>query len=132
VTDAPTEKAAAGWYEQASSMRYWNGTRWTDRYAPLPPPPADGGESRQTLIWALALAFGVAGALAWDAPAIAYFWPLGLGGAGLALSIVAYSKDKERPWFANIAIVASLIAIAIGIAGHSQIEDARETLNLFR
>jgi len=37
VSDVPTESTAAGWYEQAGSLRYWDGGQWTDQMAPLPP-----------------------------------------------------------------------------------------------
>jgi Protein of unknown function (DUF2510) len=133
VSDAPSQKAPAGWYEQGSTLRYWSGSTWTDHYAPLPQQAkTDGPSPNRELVWALSLAFGVAAALAWDAPVIAYYWPLGLGGAGLALAVVAYTQDKRMPWFAVIAVVASLIGIALGVAGHAQVEDARESLEFLK
>jgi Protein of unknown function (DUF2510) len=129
VDDASRESAAAGWYEHEATLRYWDGERWTDHFAPLSAAGESPENSTPALIWGLSLAFGVAGALAWDAPAIAYFWPLGLGGAGMALAIVGYSKGSEVPWFAVIAVIASIVAILLGVSGHSQLEDARNSLN---
>jgi hypothetical protein len=129
--DAPRENAAAGWYEHEASLRYWDGEKWTGHFAPLSTTEASIENSTPVLLWGLSLAFGVAGALAWDAPAIAYFWPLGLGGAGIALAIVGYSKGSEVPWFAVVAVIASIVAILLGVSGHSQLEDARNSLNEF-
>lgn len=81
-----------------------------------------------TLIWAMSLACGVAGALGWDAPVLAYYWPLGLGGAGLALAIPAYLTGSKVPWFAAVAIIASVVAVVVGLNGHSDIEHVRNQL----
>ncbi|GAA2008124.1 DUF2510 domain-containing protein [Nocardioides kribbensis] len=42
-----SEKAAPGWYVPSSNpntRRYWDGTRWTDQYAPLDAPKAESSQ----------------------------------------------------------------------------------------
>jgi Protein of unknown function (DUF2510) len=122
--------ARAGWYRQGDTRRYWDGERWTESYAPLESPAVKATELAAMIIWALSLGFGVAGVLAWDAPALAYYWPLGFGGAGVALALIGYATNRsEVPLWALIALLASIGSIAIGVAGHSQLEDARTELD---
>jgi hypothetical protein len=113
-----------GWYTIDEVLRYWDGQDW----AATEPALAPSGTETKTVIWALALACGVAGALGWDAPVIAYYWPFALGGAGVALSIVASRLEGDTPWWAIIAVIASVIALLIGIDGHNQINEARDSL----
>lgn len=47
------------------------------------------------LVRAMSLASGVAGVLAWGAPVIAYYWPLGLGGAGLEADQEGSNKPSD-------------------------------------
>ena len=70
-------------------LRYWDGESWTDNYH-----PGDMWTSNATvrdLLWGLSLGFGVSGggAAAFGVPVLAYYFPLGLGAAGLALAIAA-------------------------------------------
>ena len=39
-TPVPTAAAAAGWYPQAGQHRYWDGSQWTDHFAPAVTAPA--------------------------------------------------------------------------------------------
>jgi hypothetical protein len=114
----------AGWYpaEDGDGLRYWNGDKWTEQRAPA----VESEPTAKDVICALSLAFGVAGALAWDGPVLAFYWPLSLGGAGLALALAAGNMKGRTPWFAIVAVIASVIALAIGIDGRSQMEDVRE------
>jgi Protein of unknown function (DUF2510) len=41
VSDAPSQGTPAGWYEDAGSLRYWDGGQWTDQRAPVPPAAAE-------------------------------------------------------------------------------------------
>lgn len=94
-----------------------------------PPPPIQVGEEAATVIlWAFAFAFGVAGVLAWKAPAIVFFWPLGLGGAGAALILVARTLGDAPQW-ATLAVIAVVGSLIIGVLGLLTIEDARRDLN---
>lgn len=88
-------------------------------------PAPDAESAAKAILWALSLACGVAGCLAYGAPAIFYVWPLGLGGASLALAIVAYQAEGEGPWFAGIALIAGLVSLSFGITGYNDIEEAR-------
>jgi Protein of unknown function (DUF2510) len=122
-------KAGAGWFPDpadAKTMRFWDGTRWTEQRAPT---PAEDENGATTAVWALALACGVAGALAWDAPAIAYFWPLGFGGAGLSAALVARRMKGDTPWWAIVAVIASIVGLVVGGSGHQQLDDVRGQLN---
>jgi hypothetical protein len=111
-------------------MRYWDGERWMSYYAPPTAAPAHIEAAMNNIIWAISLAFGVAGVLAWEAPVVDYFWPLGLGGAGLSCAIVAYRKDQRTPWFGTVAVIASVIGIIMGIHGVSQLNDVRDSLSM--
>jgi len=117
------EKAAPGWYEQDDHLRYWDGASWG-----AVAPPVKDSLNATAVVWALALAFGIAGAAGWEAPTIAFYWPLGLGAAGVALSLLARSMEGETPWWAIIAVIASVAALIIGIEGLNQINDLREGL----
>jgi hypothetical protein len=80
----------------------------------------------------MSLAFGLAGVGAWDAPIIAYYWPLGFGAASLGLAIAAgTASEGKTPWFAFVAVLAALGALAMGFDGHSQMQDVRDGLNQF-
>jgi hypothetical protein len=120
-------KADAGWFpdpDDAKTVRFWDGTRWTEQRAPA---PVNVENIVATAVWALALACGVAGVLAWQAPAIVFFWPLGLGGAGASLILVARTLGEPPQWslLASLAVVGSLILGGLGLLA---IEDARSDL----
>lgn len=117
----------AGWYDDSDGLRYWDGQRWTNQRAPS----HDFEPMTKTILWAMSLATGVAGCLAWGAPVLAYYWPLGLGGASIALAIAAWELRGKVPWYGAIAVIAALVAIAIGISGYGDVEDARRALDEF-
>jgi hypothetical protein len=127
---AEKQKADAGWFpdpNDAKTLRFWDGEAWTDQRAPLP--KELDSDDVTTAVWALSLACGVAGALAWDAPVLAFYWPLGLGAAGIATALVARRMAGPTPWWAVIAVIASIIAVIIGGDGRQQLDDARNQLN---
>jgi sterol desaturase/sphingolipid hydroxylase (fatty acid hydroxylase superfamily) len=95
------------------------------------PPSSDIEPMFKTLLWALSLAAGTAGALAWAAPVVAFFWPLGFGGASIALAMAAWELRGPTPWYGWVAVVAGLFALAIGIVGYLEIEDVRTGLDVF-
>ena len=37
MSDAPSQNTPAGWYEDSGSLRFWDGDKWTDQRAPVPP-----------------------------------------------------------------------------------------------
>jgi hypothetical protein len=123
MSELSSQQAPPGWYEQNDGLRYWDGQRWLE----IEPPLREQTDTK-TIMWALALAFGVAGVLAWDAPVIAYYWPMGLGGAGVAVSLAARQIQGKTPWWAMIAVVASVAALAIGVQGQSDLNDSRSNL----
>jgi uncharacterized protein DUF2510 len=57
MSDALTQDAAAGWYEEDQGLRYWDGTSWTAQRAPRPLKPLTQREI------ASAVMLGVLGAL---------------------------------------------------------------------
>jgi hypothetical protein len=117
-----------GWYDDRSSgLRYWDGQRWTSQRAPSP----NFEPMTKAILWAMSLASGVAGVLGWAAPVIAFYWPLGLGGASLAFAIAARELRGRTPWYGVIALITALVAVGIGIVGYFDIEDARTALDEF-
>jgi hypothetical protein len=118
----------AGWYEDGDDgLRYWDGRGWTSQRVP----GQDFEPAIKTVLWAMSLALGVAGVLGWGVPVLAFYWPLGLGGAGLAVAAATRGLRGKTPWYAIIALIAALVAVGIGIAGYSEIEDARNALDEF-
>jgi len=103
--------------------RYWDGQKWLE----IEPSVREQTDTK-TILWALALALGVAGVLAWDAPVIAYYWPMGLGGAGVAVSLAARQLQGKTPWWAIIAVLTSVAALVIGVQGQSDLNDSRSSL----
>lgn len=52
------ESPPPGWYpdpQAADQQRYWDGTQWTDQFAPKAPTPAMSGRNLMILGWALSL-----------------------------------------------------------------------------
>jgi uncharacterized protein DUF2510 len=126
LSSDPQAAPPAGWYDNDSDgLRYWDGREWTSQRAPA----VDLEPLAKTILWAMSLGFGIAGILAWDAPVLAYFWPLGFGGASVALAVAAHRLKGETPWFATIALIAGLVAIGLGIAGYSEVQDARSAFD---
>ena len=133
----PDAKATpAGWYPNpaGSGLRYYSGAAWTESYHPGHA-TRDEGASPRDVLWGLALGFGVAGGLpaAIGIPVLAYYFPLGLGGAGLAIAIAAAMSGKgDTPWWAFVAVIASIYAIAQGGSGYDEFSSASEGLNDLR
>jgi len=92
--------------------------------APTQEPPQ---AENSIVLWALALAFGAAGAVAWKAPVIAFFWPLGMGVASLTLALVAKPLGRPPSW-AIIAVLLGFVAVGLGLAGMVALDDARNGL----
>lgn len=124
----PQQERPPGWYPaELDGLRFWDGDRWTEHRAPeieLDPEPI-----AKTVVWALSLGFGVAGVLAWEAPVIAFYWPLGLGGGSLALAVAASGLRGPTPWFGRVAVVVAVIALLMGLSGMSDLQEAREGLD---
>ncbi len=122
----------AGWHANPAGpgLRYWDGTEWTENYHPGHS-GSEAGTPKETL-WALSLGFGVAGGLpaAVGMPVLGFYFPLGLGGAGAALAIAAFTSGRGgSPWYAWVAIVASLLAIVSGADGLQQFNDSSSALS---
>ena len=126
-----TPERLAGWYDNPDGpgLRYWDGGTWTNSYHPGHGP---AGATNQDVLWGLALGFGVAGGVIGllTIPPIAFYWPLGLGAAGLALGVAAMTTKGEdkTPWYAFVAVIGSLLALALGIDAYGEFQDASEEL----
>jgi hypothetical protein len=121
---------AAGWYDNPGGpgIRYWDGESWTGSYHPGHPEPA---AAHRTLLWAISLAFGVAGGVvgALSIPVLAFYWPLGFGAAGLATAIAALTvKGPPSPWYAIIAVIGSVAALGLGISAYNEFQDVQNDL----
>jgi Protein of unknown function (DUF2510) len=138
--------APAGWYTdpEGPDERWWDGGRWTERYRsaeqdsrkqePEPEERAREGVGRTTskdLLWGLSLAFGAVGgtAAAFGVPVISFYIPLGFGIAGAALAIAALTTPGKSPWWAIVAVVASIGGIVVGVDGYSQYNDIQNKLD---
>jgi hypothetical protein len=132
AAESASQQAAhpPGWYRtpEGPGLRYWDGTKWTESYHPG---SLDDSPTRRELIWALALGFGATGGVVGflSIPIAAFYFPLGFGTAGAALSIVALTQEGETPWYAAVAIIASIAALALGISAYSDYSDAQEGLD---
>jgi hypothetical protein len=123
MSEEVEQQSPPGWYERNDRLGYWDGQKWLDIE-----PPARVETDAKTILWGLALALGVAGVLGWDAPVIAYYWPMGLGGAGIAVSLVARQLRGKTPGWAILAVLASVAALVIGLQGQSDLNDSRSNL----
>jgi hypothetical protein len=138
--------APAGWYAdpEGPDERWWDGERWTGRHRsveqdsgeqePEPEERAREGVGRTTskdLLWGLSLAFGAVGgtAAAFGVPVISFYIPLGFGIAGAALAIAALTTPGKSPWWAIVAVVASIGGIVVGVDGYSQYNDIQNKLD---
>jgi uncharacterized protein DUF2510 len=139
--------APAGWYAdpEGQDERWWDGERWTERYRPVrqdsdeeaPDPeqrPAREVAERTTskdLLWGLSLAFGAVGgtAAAFGVPVVSFYIPLGFGIAGAALAIAAWTTPGKSPWWAIVAVIASIAGIVVGADGYSQYNDIQNKLD---
>lgn len=117
------QQTEAGWYDHDRGLRYWDGGKWTDNYHPgFPDQP-----TQKTMLWGLSLGFGVAGGVGVIAiPLLAFYFPLGLGAAGAALAIAAVTTKGETPWWAIVAVLASIAGIATGISAYNEFQDQTE------
>jgi hypothetical protein len=59
--------AAPGWYpSQNGQQRYWDGTAWTEHYAPLEePPPEPFARSNPKWLWQLVVVLFLFGPIVW-------------------------------------------------------------------
>lgn len=94
----------------------------TPRSPELPP-----RNDKKDILWALALAFGAMGAGGLTLiPVDAFYFPLGAGAAGLALALVAWAEPGGSPWYAWVAVIASVGALVLGITAYSEFKDVQE------
>jgi hypothetical protein len=133
----------AGWYEDSEdqagqTLRFWDGSRWTDQrrqqatatHEPEPPSVTIAAEIAKVVVFAIALGFGATGAVSLlGLPVLAFYFPLGFGVAGLALAIVGYTLKGPTPWFAWLAVAASVGAIIQGASGYSEYQDIQDQLD---
>jgi hypothetical protein len=116
-----------GWFvnPDGPGLRYWDGQRWTESFHPgyLSESP-----TRRELMWALALGFGATGGVVGflSIPVAAFYFPLGFGAAGIALAIVALTQEGDTPWYALIAVIASIAALALGIDAYNEFNDVQD------
>jgi hypothetical protein len=134
---ADEEVAVSGWYEDPSdpsgrTHRFWDGSQWTEwvrspgEEAPAEPVQAtiDASEIAKPVVFAISLGFGAAGAASLIAiPLLAFYFPLGLGIAGAAVAIAGLSLRGPTPWFAVLAIIASVAAILQGGSAYNDYKD---------
>jgi hypothetical protein len=140
-----------GWYPHPTlpnQERYWTGERWTDHSvrregarptAPVPTSSQErpdavtvlvGGEVAKSVIFALSLGFGVAGAASLlGVPVLAFYFPLGLGAAGLALAGVGYTVKGDPPWYSWIAVGVSVAALIQGISAYNDYHKVQNQIN---
>jgi hypothetical protein len=138
--------APAGWYAdpEGPDERWWDGERWTERYRSV---EQDSGEQKvdqkeragevterttsKDLLWGLSLAFGAVGgtAAAFGVPVVSFYIPLGFGIAGAALAIAAWTTPGKSPWWAIVAVIASIAGIVVGADGYSQYNDVQNKLD---
>lgn len=138
--------APAGWYAdpEGPDERWWDGEQWTERHRSVeqdsreqesePEERAREGGGRTTskdLLWGLSLAFGAVGgtAAAFGVPVISFYIPLGFGIAGAALAIAALTTPGKSPWWAIVAVGASIGGIVVGVDGYSQYNDIQNKLD---
>jgi hypothetical protein len=143
----------AGWYpdgrdQSGKTLRYWNGKRWTDQVKQADTDttrmsdPATMAEQAgvaeftdvedgvKAVIFAIALGFGATGAAGFfGIPILAYYFPLGFGMAGVAVGIAGYTMKGSTPWWAWIAIAASIGAIIQGVIGYNDYQDIQDRVN---
>lgn len=96
-------------------------------------PDGTGAANLSEVLWALSLAFGVAGGLcaAFGYPLMLYVIPLSFGGAGLVLAFVArIAPGRARPGWAILAVIGAVIALASGIDSRDEFKDSTESFNL--
>jgi hypothetical protein len=125
----PLTPPKPGWHPApgyVDSMRYWDGHSWGDDVHPAGPAAV-----AKHVLWGLSLAFGAAGAVTalFGIPLLAYYWPLGLGAAGLAVAIAAASVRGETPWFAVLAVLASVGALIFGITAYEDFNEETSGLD---
>jgi Protein of unknown function (DUF2510) len=138
-----TEMHPPGWYEDpedqtGQTLRFWNGSQWTDQrrphetdaQEPEPPSVTIAAEVAKVVVFALSLGFGATGAVSLlGIPVLAFYFPLGFGVAGLALAIAGYTLKGPTPWFAWLAVAASVGAIIQGGSGYSDYQDIQDQLD---
>jgi hypothetical protein len=129
--------APAGWYEDGSGsrLRYWDGTGWTDQYAPRPlapavttsAPPVQAAPKRErTGGPALGIAGIVAAVLGLIGVALPWIAAESVGIllliAAFVLSGIAVARAKQR-WIgllglgiAAVGTIAGFVMFAIGLA----------------
>ena len=130
------ETVVSGWYEDPNdpsgqTHRFWDGSRWTE-WVRTPREEAVeaandavvASEVAKPVVFAISLGFGAAGAASLIAiPLLAFYFPLGLGIAGAAVFIAGLTLRGPTPWYAVVAIIASVAAIFQGASAYNDYKD---------
>jgi hypothetical protein len=133
ITDAPAAPPA-GWYPDpttANQQRHWDGAKWTDQIAPLPPPQlataAATPEARNGWGYPVAVGASVAlivGSLApWATSALESVPGTEVDGQiTLVGGIVALVLTATRRWVL-LAMIIGVVTVLIGIGDISDVND---------
>lgn len=120
----------AGWYpdpDNPAAFRFWDGTSWTEHRESRGEDKAQApsaSEIAKPIVCALALGFGAAGAASIIAiPILAFYFPLGLGIAGVAVFLAALTLRGPMPWYGLLALLASVGAIIQGGSAYNDYQD---------
>ncbi|TQK73350.1 DUF2510 domain-containing protein [Nocardioides sp. SLBN-35] len=127
----------AGWYPDpkiAGTLRFWDGSRWTDNVAPMQPPPGSSGVSPQ-LLAGLVVAAAVVG-LILSQQSVSVMSGSGIVWTGAAIcagaSIVSWVVKATPTWARAICVIAVFLAVGSAIAVENQLNDRREEIsNMF-
>jgi hypothetical protein len=133
--------SAAGWYpdpDDPSGFRFWDGSSWTEQRhgggsGEPNVPMVSATDIVKPIVFAISLGFGAAGAASLIAiPVLAFYFPLGLGIAGAAVWIAGITMRGPIPWYAALALLASVGAIIQGGSAYNdyknQVDQANRSL----
>lgn len=130
TTPTTGEPYEPGWYkiESHRTLRYHDGEKWTDSYA-VPASELDDATAKD-ILWGLSLGFGATGGTvaAVGVPVLAFYFPLGFGMGGAVLAAAAIWSEGRTPWWAALAVLASLVALFAGVEAYNEFQDASNDL----
>ncbi|MFD5213697.1 DUF2510 domain-containing protein [Microbacterium sp. NPDC058345] len=108
----------AGWYDDGSGrQRWWDGTRWTDDFAPVDHPPAAAFATAKSTsaLGFVGLGLAVLGTILACIPTVATF-VIGIVVllAAFVVSLIAVFKKNTKKWPSIVGIVLSIVGGVIG------------------